>query len=188
MDNRSGLLAAALALFTARGYDAVGVQEVAATAGVAKPTLYHFFGSKLGLLEALFAEYARPLDEAVEAAADYRGDLPASLDRVVRAYLDFSAREPAYYRLELASCFAARDGDPHRLAVAHFTRRQAALEEMFRQAARDHGNMRGRERRYAVSLVGHINAYVALRQDGHLVVTDRIRQDMVHQFSHGIYS
>ncbi len=91
MDSRTGLLRAALALFAAKGYDGIGVQEVAEAAGVAKPTLYHFFGSKHGLLEALFAEYATRLDDAVRAAADYAGDLPLTLDRIVAAYIDFAA-------------------------------------------------------------------------------------------------
>ena len=55
-DNRSRLLAKALDLFTQRGYDAVGVQEVAEAAGVKKPTLYHYFGSKSGLLKVILEE------------------------------------------------------------------------------------------------------------------------------------
>ncbi len=188
MDNRDGLLAAALALFAARGYGAVGVQELAVTAGVTKPTLYHFFGSKLGLLEALFEQYGRPLDEAVTAAADYRGDLQQTLDRIAAAYLDFSGREPLYYRLELAAYFGPREGDPQRLARSHFARRHAAIEAAFAKAVAEHGNMRGRGRRYAISLVGHLNSYIALRLDDELVITDQVRHDLLHQFGHGIYS
>ena len=33
--------------FMPRGYDAVGVQEIAQKAGITKPTLYYYFGSKL---------------------------------------------------------------------------------------------------------------------------------------------
>lgn len=59
MDNREKILNCALELFHARGYDAVGVQEIAETAGVTKPTLYYYFGNKRGLLEALLSrEYA----------------------------------------------------------------------------------------------------------------------------------
>ena len=29
-----------------KGYDAVGVQEIVDTAGITKPTLYYYFGSK----------------------------------------------------------------------------------------------------------------------------------------------
>lgn len=46
MDNKEKILQCALELFYARGYDAVGVQEIAETAGVTKPTLYYYFGSK----------------------------------------------------------------------------------------------------------------------------------------------
>jgi AcrR family transcriptional regulator len=53
MDNRQRLLDCALELFSLRGYDAVGVREVVEAAGVTKPTLYHYFDSKRGLLEAL---------------------------------------------------------------------------------------------------------------------------------------
>ena len=55
MDNRSKILSCALKLFSARGYDAVGVQEIVDAAGITKPTLYHYFGSKRGLLETLLA-------------------------------------------------------------------------------------------------------------------------------------
>ena len=188
MDSRTGLIRAALGLFARRGYDAVGVQEIVESAGVAKPTLYHFFGSKQGLLEAIFAEHASALDDAVRSAASYERDLPLTLDRIVAAYVEFASREPDFYRLELALYFAPRESDAHRVATSHYARRQAILEEMFAAAVREHGNMRGRQRRYAVTLVGMINSYVALQLNEHLVITDRVRRDLVHQFSHGIYS
>lgn len=192
MDSRAGLIESALTLFAARGYEAVGVQEIVATAGVTKPTLYHFFGSKLGLLEALVGQYAAPLDDAVGAAcaayAGHRRDLVATLDQVARAYLDFAAAHPLYFRFELACGFAAREGDPHRLVQAHRARRLVAIEGLFRSATREHGNMRGRERRCSVCLVGHLDSHIALQLDGELIVTDRVRRDLLHQFCHGIFS
>jgi TetR/AcrR family transcriptional regulator len=41
MENREILLDRALTLFSTRGYDAVGIQEIVDSAGVTKPTLYH---------------------------------------------------------------------------------------------------------------------------------------------------
>ena len=55
-DTRAELLDRALDLFAAYGYDGVGVQQICSAAGVTKPTLYHHFGSKRGLLEALIDE------------------------------------------------------------------------------------------------------------------------------------
>ena len=53
MDNREQILETALDLFYTRGYDAVGVQEIAEKSGVTNPTLYYYFKSKYGLLEQL---------------------------------------------------------------------------------------------------------------------------------------
>ena len=68
MDNKEKILQCALELFYARGYDAVGVQEIAETAGVTKPTLYYYFGSKKGLLETLLETEYAVLRQALESA------------------------------------------------------------------------------------------------------------------------
>jgi AcrR family transcriptional regulator len=188
MDSRSSLLRAALELFASRGYDVVGVQEIVAATGVTKPTLYHFFGSKQGLLEALFSEYAAELDRHVTEAAKYEGNLPLTLDRVAAAYIDFATKEPAAYRLELGLYFAPRESLAHKVAVNHYARRQTLLEGVFVKAVRQHGNLRGRHQRYAVSLVGVLNSYIALQLDGEITITERLRREIVQQFSHGIYS
>jgi TetR/AcrR family transcriptional regulator len=46
---RERLLTAALKLFTAKGYAAAPVREIVAAAGVSKPALYYYFGSKEGI-------------------------------------------------------------------------------------------------------------------------------------------
>ena len=66
MDNRERILQCALELFYAKGYDAVGVQEIAQKAGITKPTLYYYFGSKYGLLETLLTKHFTVLNEELE--------------------------------------------------------------------------------------------------------------------------
>ncbi len=44
------ILSTALDLFAVKGYDATAVREICEAAGITKPTLYHFFGSKDGVL------------------------------------------------------------------------------------------------------------------------------------------
>lgn len=188
MDSRAALLRTALLLFSSRGYDAVGVQEIAVAAGVTKPTLYHFFGSKHGLLEAIFLEYATSLDRGVAAACHYEGDLPKTLDNIAAAYIGFSKAEPLVYQLELALYFSPRENPARTVAVSHFTRRHAVLENVFLQAVREHGNLRDKQQRYAYSFIATLNSYVLLQLDGEIIITDRLRRDIVHQFSHGIYT
>ena len=72
MDNRENILQCALALFYMKGYDAVGVQEIVDTAGITKPTLYYYFGSKRGLLENVLKVYCDVLLSADAGAVLFR--------------------------------------------------------------------------------------------------------------------
>jgi AcrR family transcriptional regulator len=58
---RARLLSAAARLFAARGLAAVGLREITAEAGVNLAAVNYHFGSKEKLLEAVFAERARPI-------------------------------------------------------------------------------------------------------------------------------
>ena len=86
MDNRTVILEQALTLFSERGYDAVGVQEICESAGITKPTLYHYFGSKRGLLETMMDQYFTELKIRLTSAADYKGDLPLTLQNIAEMY------------------------------------------------------------------------------------------------------
>lgn len=188
MDNRAAILEAALELFTARGYDGCGVQEICESAGITKPTLYHYFGSKRGLLEALLAERHAALDAAVAQAAAYQGDLPLTLERVARAFFDFARAEPRYYRLLLALYFAPPQGEAHQSMARHAAAQQNALETLFAAAARDHGNMRGRSRLFSSAFLGLLNTCIGLYLNGYAALDDALLHQVLRQFQHGIYS
>ena len=58
---RSRLLETAMQLMYARGYSAVGVQEICAQAGVNKGSFYHFFPSKQALILAVIEAHGQRL-------------------------------------------------------------------------------------------------------------------------------
>jgi TetR/AcrR family transcriptional regulator len=64
------ILLAALDLFSTRGYDATSVREICEAAGITKPTLYHFYGSKegvyLALVQGMLEEHRQELLQAVQ--------------------------------------------------------------------------------------------------------------------------
>ena len=188
MSNREVLLERALALFAERGYDAVGVQEICEAAGVTKPTLYHYFGSKRGLLEILVRERYEPFVAVLAEAAEYAGDLPRTLERVVDAFFRFAGEEPALTRFVLALWLASPASEAVQVVAPAGEAQRKTLEDLFERAAGDHGNMRGRQRTYALTLLGTVYTYVALGLNGELALDARLAHRAVHQFSHGIYS
>lgn len=188
MDNRERIFDCALRLFADQGYDAVGIQEIVDAAGITKPTLYHYFGSKQGLLEAVLAEHFTCLNGALRAAAAYRHDLPASLNSVAAAFFQFARENPTFYRLQLALWFAPAHSPAHQSTLRWLTEQHEIVEQLFRQAAEDHGNMRGRQRAYATTFTGMVNTYIGMALNGYTDLDEQLLNQAVRQFQYGIYS
>ena len=74
-------------LFAERGYAAVSAEEVVAAAGVTRGALYHHFGDKRGLFEAVLEEVERENLAAIEALPD-APDLMAGLVAALGRFLD----------------------------------------------------------------------------------------------------
>lgn len=74
---RTQLMGVTLELFVERGIENVTMAEVASRAGVAAGLLYHYFGSKEGLLAAVL-ESASPRDAFADLAGSLAG-LPAEV-------------------------------------------------------------------------------------------------------------
>jgi TetR/AcrR family transcriptional repressor of nem operon len=66
-DARERLVTAAARLFLARGYQAVGVDELCAATGVPRGTFYYFFRSKSELVAAVIDRHALALWARIEA-------------------------------------------------------------------------------------------------------------------------
>ncbi len=91
---RDALMAAARELFTERGYDHVSTAEIVRTAGVTRGALYHQFGDKASLLEAVYERIEAESTERV-ARVVLGSDLHSPLDAMragVEAFLDECAK------------------------------------------------------------------------------------------------
>src|SRR5215207_10811502 len=95
---RARVVAAARELFAQRGFHRVSLDEVARRADVARATVYHQFGSKLGLLAAVVEDFERRA--GLEALAELVDTAPVDrvLRAVVRAGCDYWATDPPLAR------------------------------------------------------------------------------------------
>lgn len=99
---RAALISAARRLFTERGYEAVGTEEIVRAAGVTRGALYHHFGGKPGLLEAAYELLEAESTERVARivlGSDLSSPL-AAMKAGVEAFLDECA-EPELRQVAL---------------------------------------------------------------------------------------
>lgn len=188
MDNRENILACSLALFASKGYNAVGIQEIVKAAGITKPTLYHYFGSKQGLLEEILRSNFEILFAEIESPVKYNHDLPLTLMETAKAMFRFAGNHPLFYRFQLSLTFSAPDSVEQDIITPYNLRLCNLVEELFLKASEDHGNMKGRQKSYAVTFLGMINAYITTVFKGGAELDDQLVYRSTHQFMHGIYS
>ena len=70
---RSRVLTAATTLFTQRGYAAATVREIVEAAGVTKPILYYYFGSKEGVYLEIVTTVFREFENLLDDSLHYQG-------------------------------------------------------------------------------------------------------------------
>ena len=98
-ERRAQLLTAALEVFTAAGYHAAPMDEIADRAGVSKPVLYQHFPSKLDLYLAVLDLHVDSLVYTIQRAIASTHDNADRVRATVDAYFNFIEEEGEAYRL-----------------------------------------------------------------------------------------
>ena len=98
-DKRRQILDAAVRVFARQGYEASPVGDVAKEAGVAYGLVYHYYGSKDAVLEAVFREAWGRLLAAVALAEESGENASEQLELVVKIVLRAWRDDPDLVRL-----------------------------------------------------------------------------------------
>jgi AcrR family transcriptional regulator len=112
------ILQSALALFSSRGYDATSVREICEAAGITKPTLYHFYGSKEGVYRARGDGVLEDFRSHLTQQLAQGGPVTARLKRVARTYFDAARGRRELMRF----IFSIIHNPPASAPVTDFTR------------------------------------------------------------------
>lgn len=92
------ILSTALDLFATRGYDATSVREMCEAAGITRPTLYHFYGSKDGVLRALIASGFKQFRAIAVQGLVSPGTFRERLKSIARLIFEAARTQPSLWR------------------------------------------------------------------------------------------
>ena len=94
--------------------------------------------------------------------------------------------------LFMALYYSARENEAYQVVRPYVTEFYELVVGIFDQAARQLGNMNGRQRQFAIGFIGTINHYLMLRFEEDRECGRGIREEEVHavvnQFMYGIFS
>ena len=96
--NAERILSRALDLFACKGYDATSIREICEAAGINRPTLYHFYGSKDGVLRALVATGFERFRGIVNQGLSTPGSFRNRMKSIARLVFDSAREEPTLWR------------------------------------------------------------------------------------------
>ncbi len=104
-DTKRRLMAAALGLFTEKGFAGASTREIVERAGVTKPTLYYYFPSKEDLYRVLIEDDFARFNGALAEIASRPGTAPDKLVRVAAYCLEHCRKRPQEVKLTLMALY-----------------------------------------------------------------------------------
>lgn len=194
-NSRETILSCALELFSAKGYDAVSINDIVDKAGITKPTLYYFFGNKEGLFKELLKTNYDLLITALSNVCHYQPheesyfeDIYPVLLRIAKTYFSFATQHPDFYLMSLALSFAPPTSDPAKIADEYHKKQYILLDNLFEEMSVVHINLREKERVCLWRFLAMINAQIGFVYRGYGSLNDTDAELIVKQFMHGIFS
>jgi AcrR family transcriptional regulator len=141
-ETRGRILQASIECFTEAGYDATGVAEICARAGVSKGAFYHHFPTKQALFLVLFETWISALDEPLRAALEGEGSVPDRLRclavLVERVFVSASGQIPLFLEFWRQ---AARQPEVWTVIVEPYRRFQDSFARLIEQGVAE-GSLR----------------------------------------------
>src|SRR5687768_527951 len=110
LSTRDAVFQAAASLFSARGFDGVSVDDIAAAAEVNKAMIYYHFEDKLALYRSVVADMLSAVGERVTAIATTAVAPQEKLDRFIEHFVRLADERPWFPTLMLREI---AEGAPH---------------------------------------------------------------------------
>ncbi len=130
-DRRQDILNSALACFAEGGMEAVSIEMVRQRCGASVGSIYHHFGSKEGIIAALFFAILAEQTQGVQAQLARSKDVPTGVKALVMGYLDWVVAHPDRARFLFQARSVVAGGPRADELATHARERNLALLAWF---------------------------------------------------------
>ena len=198
-DSRGRIFTAATTEFAARGFEAAGVDRIAARARVNKAMIYYHFGSKLALYHEVLRDMLRAVSGRARAIADGPGTPEQKVDAWVETIVAEASQRPWFPPImlrELASGITHFDAETVTLMASVV----ACVRDIIQQGQQDGSFGEADPLLTHLSIIGPVLLYItrdrALEQRprpaiatapaAHLVAAPRTREQFIQHMQHAV--
>ncbi len=183
---KNNIFEVALKLFSEKGFDAVGVQEIVDRSGITKPTLYYYYGNKKGIFEAIIKEKGQSLIDCTRTASKYEHSFMESLTKILKSQIDFAKKESDFFRLHCAMINSPENSEAHAIYMPVIREHRGVIIDFFINSTNEFGNMRGKEALYSTMFYSIMLSVALLSQKGVMQNDEETLFNVVHSFVYGV--
>ncbi|MCQ2601636.1 MAG: TetR/AcrR family transcriptional regulator [Treponema sp.] len=186
MDNKQFIVENSINLFSKKGYEAVGVQEICEVSKITKPTLYYYFKSKAGLLQYISDTKGKELLERIQTALTYNHDFIKGLTDVLKAEINFAMGNTGFFDLHCTLLNSPDDSEQKNIYTPVITDIQKSFDDFFISSCAEFGNMRGKEKLYATLFHNNVVSTAILISKGKIKYSEETIYRIIHSLVYGM--
>lgn len=186
MENKEIIVENSINLFSKKGYEAVGVQEICEVSKITKPTLYYYFKSKTGLLEYIANTKGNELIKIIQTALTYNHDFIKGLTDVLKAEISFAMDNTSFFDLHCILLNSPDDSEQKNIYAEVINNIQNCFDNFFISSCNEFGNMKGKEHLYSTLFHNNVVSTAILISKGKMKFSEEIIYHIIHSLVYGM--
>jgi len=190
MTKKKLIMENALSLFSLEGYESVGVAKIVKDSNVTKPTLYHYFGNKEGLLKSIYDEYFNKMITRLKDVPEFNQDVIKTIEQFTSAYIDFSKENPLFFWLSNHLRKGPIQSKSHLIVKEYHKAEKSLITQLITKIANYHTNLKGHEEFLVLNYMNLVNGFIEINIINNQL--DKVGNNEIHklskQFLYGIFS
>jgi len=190
MNKKEEIMEVALSLFASEGYESVGVAKIVNEASVTKPTLYHYFGNKEGLLKSIYEFYFAKLMKTLKEVSIYNQDVIRTMETMTKAYISFAKDNIMFFVLTNHLRMGPLKSESHLIVKPFHDEELELMTKLIYDISSHHTNLKGNEEFLVMNYMNLINGFIEIhiRNNDLEEMDDQAVTKLSKQFLYGIFS